>query len=473
VRRLLYIGPSLPGAARLLRDTGLEVLPPVAAGDLLRARVRAGDIVGIVDGYFHQVGAVRHKEILLLLDRGVRVLGASSMGALRAAELHEFGMTGVGGIFAAYRDNEIDADDEVALLHSTSEENYRPLSETLVAMRATFASAVESGVCDPAEASALIAALSRRHFSQRSYGALPLLAPSLGIPVARAQELKRFCAAHPKDPKRDDALALVELMIGMPETDKTASLTAEPCAHTTYLYTWEVAAAGRTPADRGPRTADINRLRVLQVLGPDYPRFYERLVLESIAAECSQHCDGQETAPTTADTTEVAMRHGMHRGFYRWPADEAGLPFLQQWTTVAERRRLSVREQLVRFLVRGYRWSPGAPPDQMALERAHALSTWADAGDINDRAWAMNDRITALRDGLSLAAINRDLVLDMVATRWKTSRGDLALAALDRGIGTIDNLVASAKPYYLLHRYDENAFDRYDKSAADLLLTHA
>lgn len=50
------------------------------------------------------VPAVWHKELLYTLQEGVEVCGASSMGALRAAELESFGMLGVGVIFQAYRD---------------------------------------------------------------------------------------------------------------------------------------------------------------------------------------------------------------------------------------------------------------------------------------------------------------------------------------------------------------------------------
>ena len=38
------------------------------------------------------------------MSEGVPVFGAASMGALRAAELHEFGMRGIGRIFEAFRD---------------------------------------------------------------------------------------------------------------------------------------------------------------------------------------------------------------------------------------------------------------------------------------------------------------------------------------------------------------------------------
>ena len=42
----------------------------------------------IIDGSFQSQPAVRHKEILWALSRGIPVIGAASMGALRAAELY-------------------------------------------------------------------------------------------------------------------------------------------------------------------------------------------------------------------------------------------------------------------------------------------------------------------------------------------------------------------------------------------------
>src|SRR5688572_32760283 len=52
-----------------------------------------------------------------LFRSGVRVFGAASMGALRAAELQPFGMIGVGQVFQAYRRGHLTDDDEVAVAH--------------------------------------------------------------------------------------------------------------------------------------------------------------------------------------------------------------------------------------------------------------------------------------------------------------------------------------------------------------------
>ncbi|MEK8104213.1 TfuA-like protein [Micromonospora sp. M12] len=132
---IVFIGPSLPAdeVARLLPDA--VVLPPVAHGDLLRLDVAPGDRVLVIDGFFLQHPPVRHREILDLLDRGVTVAGAASMGALRAAELWPFGMRGVGEVFQLYRDGVVTGDDEVAVVHGPAEEGHRSFSVPLVNIR--------------------------------------------------------------------------------------------------------------------------------------------------------------------------------------------------------------------------------------------------------------------------------------------------------------------------------------------------
>src|SRR5262245_57987284 len=115
---VVFLGPSLPlDEARRLLDARYR--PPAAMGDgyrLVSARPRPRRIA-IIDGYFERMAAPWHKEILWALEHGVAVYGASSMGALRAAELEAFGMIGVGAIFADFRSGRLTDDDEVAVVH--------------------------------------------------------------------------------------------------------------------------------------------------------------------------------------------------------------------------------------------------------------------------------------------------------------------------------------------------------------------
>ncbi|RJF90183.1 hypothetical protein D3876_07800 [Sphingomonas cavernae] len=140
MRIIAFAGPSLNAAERA-RLPHVEWRPPAEAGDLLRLATAPPGAICLIDGYFDQRPAVRHKEILLLLSLGVRIYGASSIGALRAAEMDRHGMIGVGAIYAAYRDGTIDGDDEVALLHAPAEFDWKPLSLPLVDVRATLEAA--------------------------------------------------------------------------------------------------------------------------------------------------------------------------------------------------------------------------------------------------------------------------------------------------------------------------------------------
>ena len=99
----VFVGPTLAGEAAAALPFA-ELLPPARQGDLYRAARGGAAAIGLIDGYFDQVSSVAHKEVLAAMAGGVHVLGAASMGALRAAELCDFGMEGVGAIFDKQRD---------------------------------------------------------------------------------------------------------------------------------------------------------------------------------------------------------------------------------------------------------------------------------------------------------------------------------------------------------------------------------
>ena len=142
---VIFLGPTLSREeARTVLDA--RYLPPASQGDVYRAARGGARAIGLIDGYFQQVPAVWHKEILWALSQGVHVFGAASMGALRAAELAAFGMRGVGQIFEDYMAGRLSDDDEVALVHSDADSGYQPLCEAMVDMRATLAAARAAGV---------------------------------------------------------------------------------------------------------------------------------------------------------------------------------------------------------------------------------------------------------------------------------------------------------------------------------------
>lgn len=100
MKTIVFSGPSI-GEAEVHRLAAVTHAPPIKRGDL--AAVDGYDVVVILDGEFGQNISVSPKEILDVLDRGKTVIGASSMGALRASELDRCGMIGVGWVYDRFR----------------------------------------------------------------------------------------------------------------------------------------------------------------------------------------------------------------------------------------------------------------------------------------------------------------------------------------------------------------------------------
>jgi hypothetical protein len=109
MKAFVFIGPTLR-AEDLPPEGDIVVMPPVAQGDVYRVAHERPCAIGIVDGYFEGVLSVWHKEILWAMAEGIHLFGSASMGALRAAELHPFGMRGTGRIFEAFRAGALEDD---------------------------------------------------------------------------------------------------------------------------------------------------------------------------------------------------------------------------------------------------------------------------------------------------------------------------------------------------------------------------
>ncbi|MGZ8282510.1 MAG: TfuA-like protein [Allosphingosinicella sp.] len=174
---VIFAGPSVPRSSRIV-DSRLAWRPPASAGDLLRLLDHPPQIICLIDGFFDARPAVWHKEILLLMQAGAVVLGAASMGALRAAELDSFGMLGVGRIYRAYRAGQISGDDEVALIHASEDADWKPLTEPMVDVRATLLLAVRRKILSAETARHVRAAARSIHFADRTWPGILARSPA-------------------------------------------------------------------------------------------------------------------------------------------------------------------------------------------------------------------------------------------------------------------------------------------------------
>ncbi|MDD1678841.1 MAG: TfuA-related McrA-glycine thioamidation protein [Methanomicrobiales archaeon] len=203
---IVFLGPSL-GRAEAEKILSAEYRPPVARGDVTRAMKEGAAIICIIDGVFHQESAVAHREILLAIHKGIRVIGASSMGALRAAELDVLGMVGIGEVYRRYREGNLESDDEVALIFDPS--TGLALSEPLVNIRATLQSAEDRGIIDPSTHTMLLAAARGLYYPERTY---PRICESAGGALSSLvrDAFLRFAKTEPVDVKRKDAIQALE-----------------------------------------------------------------------------------------------------------------------------------------------------------------------------------------------------------------------------------------------------------------------
>jgi hypothetical protein len=203
MRTIVFVGPTLPA-----REVPLpcEVRPPAGVGDVLRATRERVQRIAIIDGYFERMAAVWHKEILVALEKGIAVYGAASMGALRAAELADFGMIGVGAIYQAFRAGKLTRDDEVAVAHLPAEVGYRPVSDALVNLRWGLAAAARSGVITAKTRDALVELAQQPFYRERSWARLIGDGRAAHLPARQLAAL----AAWPKpDRKAADARLLL------------------------------------------------------------------------------------------------------------------------------------------------------------------------------------------------------------------------------------------------------------------------
>ncbi len=262
----VFLGPALAE-----KDARAELdavyLPPVSAGDVYRLWRQRPRAIGIVDGYFDRVPAVWHKEIMWIMERGVHVFGAASMGALRAAELDDFGMRGVGWVYQAFREGALERDDEVAVRHAAAGDGYRPLSEAMVNIRRTLQAAEDQGIISAATRGSLVTASTALFYPERTW---PELLRTARADAAELDALRRWLPAGRIDQQAADTVAMLREMRGFLAADPAPQQVSWSMANTAM---WEVARsrADTLPGDRtaGSRLTRERILDEISLLGPD------------------------------------------------------------------------------------------------------------------------------------------------------------------------------------------------------------
>ena len=200
---IVYLGPSLHynEAVKIL---SADYRAPVKRNDILNVIDESPDIIGIIDGVFHQQPAVSHKEILKAIETGITVVGGSSMGALRASELDSLGMMGIGWVYKQYSEGKILSDDDVSLTFTS--DDYTPLSEALVNIAYNLNIAEEQDIINNSEKEEILEVSKNIYYPERTYS--HILSKS-NISERSKNNLKHFLKTA-IDIKQKDAIELLK-----------------------------------------------------------------------------------------------------------------------------------------------------------------------------------------------------------------------------------------------------------------------
>jgi hypothetical protein len=196
---IIFLGPSL-NADEASKILDADYRPPIQRGDITTALNDNPDIIGIIDGVFHQQPAVSHREIIDALKKGITVVGGASMGALRASELDDFGMIGVGYVYNQYKNELIESDDEVAIVINPM--TMEQLSDSLVSMEYNFKKALDKGLITEKDFNALIKTAKSIFYPKRTY---TLVLNTVPLHPTKIAVIENFLIEEGIDIKRQDA----------------------------------------------------------------------------------------------------------------------------------------------------------------------------------------------------------------------------------------------------------------------------
>ncbi|MGW7297033.1 TfuA-like protein [Streptomyces sp. NPDC054829] len=405
----VYAGPSLGAASvrALLPDA--VVHPPVRHGDLMASPVGPGDRVVILDGQFFQSASVRHKEICEVIGRGVAVYGAASMGALRAAELGPYGMTGSGIVHRLYATGLIERDDEVALVHTEPDAGSRALTVALVSVRVALRRLMRRRVITVQDEGQLLAAAEHLPFTARTWRGILQQAGD----VSRAtKETVRQAVTGPAetwDVKTQDARALLT---------RLARQSAPPARRPVSVPTTVHVENWRRSAD----TEAVTLLSAAQIYADDYPALHRRTVLRLLTG--SHEEDVRLLAGRAVD---IARRRGL------LPADY-GLWLDDDETTAPDDAGLA------RVLIRSYRWSSGLTPLPVLADAVRATPGADGLREVIAEAEKLNSQLA--QRGYPLDRVSRSALHRHLLRRWDTA--SLVPALYDRGFTGVDDLTTRA-----------------------------
>ena len=186
---------------------------------------------------------------MLGLDIGIQIFGAASMGALRAAELHPFGMIGVGQVFQDFLNKQLNDDDEVAVLHHDQHRNYTPINDAMVNIRATLERAYQEEIISLETKELFIADCKRLFYPYSSFN----------------KSILAFEKTHPQESEALSAWVLTHGLVDIKKQDAQLVLTQVQASISSGPTLNSVMLGNFSPISDVPRLAEGERTMMMPV----------------------------------------------------------------------------------------------------------------------------------------------------------------------------------------------------------------
>jgi len=192
-------------------DNDIVYALPIRQGDMFATILEGFRNILIIDGYFYNDFPCTTFEVLLAIEEGRNVFGAGSIGALRAVELHNYGMLGSGYVFNYLKRKKIKPYQIVA---QTYDGDNKPVSVPLINVVYFLKSALKKRIISRSEFDKCFNAANDIHFAALTF---PYFFKYLGtsgrLPGRRVERLKNYFYLEGEDGfnvKRKDALLLLK-----------------------------------------------------------------------------------------------------------------------------------------------------------------------------------------------------------------------------------------------------------------------
>lgn len=446
----VFSGPTLSSRDVALHLNSANVHAPIKHGDLLRLSLGTGDTVLVIDGMYHNHPPVRHKEILHVISQGAQVIGAASMGALRAAELHPYGMKGIGKVFEMYRDGKIEADDEVAVVHTQGPE-WKVLSDALVNIRHALHYCRGTGSITFQQAEELLKLAQEIPYARRSWRGIMHNASRISGELVQAAEIVQHVVSVEPDRtnlKLADAMEAIEFVKTLGSKPAAASLvTSEEWTtgwHNAYLHQWRQHFSGSWVGDDFVSNSD--ELNYNRIYDEDFPVRWRSHVLSAIAGI------DNSSSLSVSQIENAALAKAKELGV---ECTSLNLSQQSHWLTPAEMKTFGPREAMLSILIRSVRLDVDLVGNSLASQRL--LVNRRAVQELIIQSHGVNDTVAGSKFSRHIDHLKPAKLRQHLASTWRLPSehddAEMAAAARDRGLASIDRAIESVRPFFLKKHY--------------------